>query len=170
MIYLFRLITVLIILLIGCKPDSQHNIELIKYYPIDSYNILSKSETSFDENNSSDGNGSIRIEANSSKQIRLYETGDFDIENCRITYQAKLKSEDLIGQAYLEMWCVFEGKGEYFSKSLQFPISGTTEWSSQETPFFLKKGENPTNIKLNVVIEGKGTLWVDQIKLLKGPL
>ncbi len=94
--YVPQLITVLIILLIGCMPNPQNNIEIIKNYPIDSYNILSKSETSFDEHNSYDGNGSIKIEANSPKQIRLYETGDLDIENCRITYQAKLKSEDLV--------------------------------------------------------------------------
>lgn len=37
-------------------------------------------------------------------------------------------------------------------------------------PFFLQKGENPDNVKLNLVIEGKGTVWIDDIHLYKGPL
>jgi hypothetical protein len=36
--------------------------------------------------------------------------------------------------------------------------------------FFLKKGEKPDYIKLNLVIEGKGTAWIDDIGLFKTPL
>jgi len=28
-----------------------------------------------------------------------------------------------------------------------------------------KKGENPDNVKLNLVINGKGTAWIDNIRL-----
>ena len=68
------------------------------------------------------------------------------------------------------MWCQFTGKGEYFSRDLSSPLTGTTDWSTEETPFFLKKGENPDNVKLNLVIEGKGTVWIADIGLLQGPL
>jgi hypothetical protein len=47
---------------------------------------------------------------------------------------------------------------------------GTNNWSTIETPFFLKKGEKPDNVKLNLVVNGKGTAWIDDIVLLKGPL
>jgi len=73
------------------------------------------------------------------------------------------------GQVYLEMWCHFAGRGEFFSRGLQTPLTGTTDWTSGETPFFFKKGENPDNIKLNLIIKGKGTVWIDDIRLLKGP-
>jgi hypothetical protein len=46
----------------------------------------------------------------------------------------------------------------------------TVDWTTQETPFFLQKGQKPEVIKLNVVINGQGTVWVDEIALLKGPL
>jgi hypothetical protein len=39
-----------------------------------------------------------------------------------------------------------------------------------QTPFFLKKGEKPERVKLNLVITGKGTAWIDGIRLIKGPL
>jgi hypothetical protein len=88
--------------------------------------------------------------------VRLFEAGDLDVENATLFYQAKLRTENLEGKAYLERWCHFPGKGEFFSRALQSPVSGSTQWVTQETPFFLKKGENPDNVKLNLVIDDKG--------------
>ena len=73
------------------------------------------------------------------------------------------------GQVYLEMLCHFPGKGDFFSRGLIEPLTGTTNWTTVETSFLLKKGENPDNVKLNLVIEGKGTAWIDDIRLLKIP-
>ena len=56
------------------------------------------------------------------------------------------------------------------SQRLTAPLSGTIDWASYETPFFLKKGERPDLIKLNVAIEGKGTVWIKDISLAKTPL
>jgi hypothetical protein len=44
------------------------------------------------------------------------------------------------------------------------------KWTTVETPFFLQKGQNLDNIKLNLVVNGKGTVWIVDIKLIKGPL
>ncbi len=66
------------------------------------------------------------------------------------------------------MWCHFPGRGEYFSRALNVPLSGAVEWTHQETPFFLRKGENPDNIKLNLMVTG--TVWIDDIKLMCGTL
>ena len=63
-----------------------------------------------------------------------------------------------------------QGKGEFFSRGLQSPLTGTTNWTTEETPFLLKKGEKPDLVKLNLVINGKGTAWIDDVLLLKGPL
>jgi len=76
----------------------------------------------------------------------------------------------VIGQAFLEMWCSFEGKGEYFSRGLQTLVTSDTDWSDTETIFYLKEGENPNNMKLNLVVNGSGTVWIDDIKLVKHPL
>jgi hypothetical protein len=66
------------------------------------------------------------------------------------------------------MWCEFPGKGEYFSRALHAPLTGSNEWTTQETPFFLKEGENPNRVKLNVVVEGGGTVWIDDVVLARG--
>jgi len=132
--------------------------------------MITQSGVEIDKQLSSDGNGSLRIEATKPVTIRLFETDDIDIENAGLIYQAKVKTENVEGQVFLEMLCHFPGKGEFFSRGLMTPLSGSTDWTTQETPFFLRSGENPDNIKLNLVIDGKGTVWIDDIRLLQEPL
>ena len=104
------------------------------------------------------------------RTIRLFEISDPEVERCMVIYRARLKSEGLEGQAYLEMWCHFPGKGEFFSRGLENPLTGSNGWASYETPFFLKKGEKPDMIKLNLVIKGSGKIWIKDVELQKAPL
>lgn len=156
--------------LLGCSQPATHVTEL-RYFPLNNTNgIITRSNVAFDKHTSSDGNGSLRITATGPTVVRLFEVGDLTVENARLIYQAKVRTEDVDGHVYLEMWCHFPGRGEFFSRSLQTPLSGTTNWTTEETPFFLKKGQKPDYIKLNLVINGTGTAWIDDIRLLKGPL
>jgi hypothetical protein len=155
---------------LGSIPDAIEETEL-KSFPLDNTEgIIEQDEVTIDKQISSDGNGSLRIEATEPTTIRLFETGEIDIEDARLIYQARLRTEDIEGQVYLEMWCHFAGIGNAFSRGLARPLTGTTEWTTEEIPFFLKKGENPDNVKLNLVIDGRGTVWIDDIRLLKGPI
>lgn len=170
-----RLIALTVVLVVsalqaGCSPPSATVTEL-KHYRADSLDgLISTDGVQLDRKVSSDGNGSLRIDAQSPMTARLYETGDLDVENARLTYQARVRTEGVEGKAYLEMWCQFAGKGEFFSRDLATPLTGSADWTTEETPFLLKAGENPDNVKLNVVIEGTGTVWIDELRLLKGPL
>lgn len=167
---IFCSVCLLMILASACSTKPVETTEL-KVYPIDSKEgILPQSGTEMDTETTSDGKGSLRMTASEPTTVRLYETGDMDIENVRLIYRAKLRTLDVEGKVYLEMLCDFAGKGEFFSRALESALSGTNDWTSQETPFFLKKGENPDNVKLNLVINGKGTVWIDDIRLLKAPL
>ncbi|UCC81363.1 MAG: hypothetical protein JSW64_08985 [Candidatus Zixiibacteriota bacterium] len=150
------------------RPDQQ---AVIKSYPVKNLDgLLTADGVEFDPEISSDGDGSIKIIAPESTTVRLYETGDINIEQTRLVYRAKIRTERVIGQVFLEMWCAFEGKGEYFSRGLWTLVSSDTDWTDTETQFYLKTDENPDNIKLNLVINGSGTVWVDDIKLVKHPL
>ena len=158
------------LMILGCSSNKVEVAE-VKYFPVDDLNgIISQTGVFLDKNISKDGNGSLRITVTEPTVIRLYETGDIDVENVRLIYKANIRTEDVKGKAYLEMWCSFPGKGEFFSRALHSPLSGSNDWTLQETPFFLKKGENPANVKLNIVINGTGTVWIDDIHLMKGPL
>lgn len=110
-----------------------------------------------------------QIDAQADRVVRLFELPTPDAEQCLLTYRAALRSKGLAGRAFLEMWCRLPGKGEFFSRGLNQTVQGTTEWASFETPFLLKKGQRPDLIKLNLAIEGRGTVWIKDVELLKTP-
>jgi len=169
---LFAMVTGILTMLAtaGCPQPTIEVMEL-QHFPLDSpEGLITGTGVVIDREISSDGKGSLKVAAAAPVVVRLFETGDIDIENGRLIYRARLRTENLEGQAYLEMWCNFPGKGEFFSRSLARPLTGTTDWTTEETPFFLQKGENPSSVKLNLVINGKGTVWIDDIRLLKGQL
>lgn len=132
--------------------------------------VITQTGVEIDTKVTSDSKGALRITADGPATVRLFEVSNVDVENARLIYQAKLRTEGVEGQVYLEMWCHFPGKGEFISRGLQSPLTGTTNWTTEETPFFLKKGEKADYVKLNLVITGKGTAWIGDIRLLKVPL
>ena len=161
----------LLFVICGCSSSPSSSVIELKNFPVDSIEgIITTSGVFFDKNISSDGNGSLRINAEKPTVVRLYEINNLNVDNARLIYSAKLRTEDVKGHAYLEMWCHFPGNGAFYSRGLHAPLSGSTQWTTEEIPFFLRKGENPDTIKLNLVIEGSGTVWIDDIRLLKGPL
>jgi len=110
------------------------------------------------------------VDAPEGRTVRLFEVPDPGVERCLLTYRATMKSEGLSGRAYLEMWCRLPGRGEFFSRGLRQPLRGTTDWVSCEIPFYLKKGQRPDLIKLNLVVDGRGRVWMRDVQLLKTPL
>jgi len=154
----------------GCSKQS-NKVTVLKEFPVDNLNeIITQSGVGIVKNVSSDGNGSLRIVAKEPTIVRLFEVDDIDVDDARLIYQAKVRTKDVEGQVYLEMWCHFPGKGEFFSRGLDSPLTGTTNWVTLQIPFFLKKGEKPDYVKLNIVINGIGTVWIDDVRLLKAPL
>lgn len=158
--------------MVSCSPNTVQVTEL-QHYPLDSLEgLITQSkegvQLQIDSETSSDRNGSLKITTTQPVTLPLYETGDLDLEDTRIFYQAKLKTQNIQGEVYLEMLCHFPGKGEFFSRALNSPLTGTQDWTSQETPFLFQPGENPDNIKLNLVIDGTGTVWIDDLRLTQG--
>jgi hypothetical protein len=154
----------------ACTGDNESNADVLKEFSINDTTQVMMTSTSFDEKVSYDGDGALRINVNGDAIIPLFNTGDIDIEDATLLYKAKLKSENLDGVAFLQMWCVFDDNSEHFSKGLNTSITGTRDWQESQTPFFLKKGENPTNVKLQLVVSGTGTVWIDDIKIEKAKL
>ncbi len=110
------------------------------------------------------------VDSKEEQTIRLFEVQKPQAEQCLLTYRAKLKTDGLTGRSFLEMWCRLPGRGEFFSKGLNQAVTGTTDWASYEIPFYLKKGQRPDLINLNLVIEGRGKVWLKDVQLLKTPM
>ncbi len=110
--------------------------------------------------------GGWRITAEGKRTVRLFEVPAGPVDEGTVLYRARIRSENLSGRAYLEMWCRLPDGREYFARGLPHAVRGTTDWSLVETPFLLQKGQRPDLVKLNVVVEGKGTVWVKDVQLL----
>ena len=108
-----------------------------------------------------------RVDATSTQVVSLFELPLPDIDDCTIIYRAKLKSENVQGRAFLEMWCRVPGFGESFSRGLDKTITGSNDWASIEIPFFLKKGEKADHLKLNLNLEGAGRVWIKDIEVIR---
>ncbi|HKY61160.1 MAG TPA: hypothetical protein VJP59_09125 [Gemmatimonadota bacterium] len=166
----FCALTLLATALLPTCSDGQEVVELRRYDLDSREGLIAVSGVAVDSAVTAEGTASLRVDAASPIRVLLFETGDIDVEDARLIYRARLRTEDLRGNAYLEMWCVFEELGEYFSRALHAPLSGTTDWTTQETPFFLEQDQNPDNVRLNLVVDGSGTVWIDDVRLLSASL
>ena len=110
------------------------------------------------------------IDVDEARTIRLFEVETAELEQCMVTYRARLKSENVRGRGYLEMWCRIPGRGEFFSKGFHDTVQGSNDWSTYEIPFYLKRGQRPDLVKLNVTVEGPGKIWIEDIDLSYTPL
>ena len=166
---LFCLMLASIAFLPACSKTA--DIKVLKRFPLDDVSeVITKESVLIDINTASDQKGSLKISASVPTVIKLFETGRLDVDNARLVYQARLRSADLKGKAYLEMLVDFPNGREFFSRGFNSPISGNVEWTTESIPFFLEKDQKPENVKLNLVVDGTGTIWVDDVRLLKVPL
>ncbi len=110
-----------------------------------------------------EGRSSVRITAQWPTTVYLGEIVDLDVENAELIYSAKVKTA-LDGSAFLEMWA-HVGGGQYFSRGTHDHVGGKSEWKTIRTPFLFQQGQKPDKLTLNLVIDGTGTVWVDDIVL-----
>ena len=159
-----RPILILFVSLLICTPSWAG--ELKKLSLDDASSIGLKVQT--DSVIKVEGKGSVKITTLWPTTVCLGEVTGLNIENATLIYTARVRSE-LEGAAFLEMWA-HVGGGNYFSKGMNNPIQGKSDWKTIQTPFIFQKGQRPDKLTLNVIINGKGTLWIDDIVLSQEPL
>ena len=163
-------VTLAVSLAAACAPSGRTE-EILAEIPLDSLgDVITTSGVAVDAGVTTDGGGSIRVTASEPVTVRIAELENLSVDDARLIYRARLRTAGLRGKTYLEMWCEFPGGGAYFSRALESPVTGTNDWLSQETPFVLQKGQIPNRVKLNLVIDGQGTVWLDEVVLVKAPL
>jgi hypothetical protein len=167
----------------GCFPKKQQpvqqvaapvpvvqaeKVEEIASYPINNVSeIVSTANVETDAGVSNDGAGSVKVSVVEPTTINLFEESNIDAGQSKLVYQAKLKSQNLEGNAYLEMLLHFPDTGDFYVQGNKTEIAGTTDWKTIEASTELEKGRNPDSAKLRLIVGGKGTVWVDDVKLLK---
>lgn len=158
--------TALFMLLCGCSGRPADLVE-IRQYPIFSLEeMISKSDLVLDEDNSHDRNGSAKIVFDKDKTVALFETGSLDMAGGSLVCQAWLCTEKLEGSVSLFLSGSLPGRGGFMLKMPE-PISSASDWCQKELTLDLKTGEKPDNIRIGIIAAGKGTVWVDDIRLYK---
>ncbi|MFW5735517.1 MAG: hypothetical protein ACOCWR_10695 [Oceanidesulfovibrio sp.] len=154
----------------GCSEPPAEPVRL-KSFSLDSADSIIDTElVRVESDNACEGGACLRVETSGPRKIRLFMLDDVNVDDASLVFQAKVRSQGLAGTAYLEMWCIFEGQGEYFARALDTAARGDTEWILQTAPFRLESGQNPDQVLLNLVIEGPGTVWIDNAALYRAPL
>jgi hypothetical protein len=115
-----------------------------------------------------EGKGSIKTSTLWPTTVCLGEVSGMNVEDTKLMFKAKVKTQ-LEGDGFLEMWAHVAG-GQYFSRGMNDVAKGKSEWKTIQTPFIFQKGQKPDKLTLNVVINGKGIVWVDDVVLAKEPL
>jgi len=140
----------------------------ISSYPLDGISgVISRGNVAIDEDIKAQGEGSLRISATVPTVVSLFETGDIDVEGAKLVYKAMIRTGEVKGRVYLEMLMDRPEGGQLFARGIDAALTGTNDWKAQSISFALKEGQNPKNVRLNVVIDGTGTVWVDDVKLVR---
>ena len=148
-------------------PPQASQAEEIARLPMDSLENLGL-RLAVDAELKTQGQAALRIETLWATTVCLGQVSDITLENARLLFTARVRTQ-LQGEAFLEMWCHFGDKA-YFSKGLDDPAGGSSEWRQLQTPFILQQGQRPDKITLNLVVNGQGTVWVDDVRLMAAPL
>ena len=113
--------------------------------------------------------GVVEVIAQGPSTVCLGVVSNPGADNCLLVYQAQVKTQGLAGRAYLEMWCLIPGKGEFFSRGMQSAVGGDADWTVIKTPFLLQKGQKPSAVVLSLVVAGAGRVWIKDPRLFKEP-
>ena len=116
-----------------------------------------------------EGRAAVRITTQWPTTICLGVIPHVGVDNSKLIFQAQVKSQELQGTAFLEMWCRVAG-AQYFSRGMDSVVTGNMDWKTLETPFVLQAGQKAETVTLNIVINGKGTVWVDDVRIRKTDL
>jgi hypothetical protein len=158
------IIMILFIFLLICTPSLAGELKRLNLDDASSIGLKIQTDSVIKV----EGKGSVKITTLWPITVCLGEVTGLDIENAKLVYTARVRSE-LQGTAFLEMWA-HVGGGQYFSKGMNDTIQGKSDWKTIRAPFMFQKGQRPDKITLNVVINGKGILWIDNIVLSREPL
>lgn len=144
----------------------------IAHYPLSAEAVPAGADAVFDREVSQDGGGSLRVvTGEQGGRLRLYRLDAVGPVEGALLYTGFLKSQDLQGTAFFELWCHPAEGNPAFVRGLPRRVAGTSDWKPQELSFS-QPGvcRDPASVELNVVIQGSGTVWIDNLRLWDVPV
>ena len=148
------------------------NDEIMEFPITGDQDIISSGDAQID----SDNDNALLINANGKTEVELFNIAGSDLGDKKLTYSARMRTENLTatddtrGITYLQMNVLFPDGEELIARGPRVPLSGTTDWRSAETLLYVDKGVDPKRVKLELIVDGAGKVWVQDVKLRHRPL
>jgi len=143
----------------------------IAHFPLNDAGVPRGADAVFDPAVSQDGGGSLRVDSVRGGRLRLYELQEMGDVQGAVVYTGFLRSRALDGQAMLEMWCRPAEGEAVFVRGAASAVAGDSDWTPQEIRFSRPElCRAPVSVELNVLIQGGGTVWIDDIRLWSVPV
>lgn len=161
----------LLFFLLSCKKEKP----LVYNFPVNSLaRTIAKFNIKLDNKVSYDGLGSIRIDCEDTTTAYLFVLRDIPVERPKLVWEVYCKSKDLKGKAFLEIGVQIPGKYgkgvETFLHCSRDSLCGTTDWEKMEVEFLVMEKRKVDIAQLNMIVEGSGTVWIDQVRLTVLPI
>ncbi|MEJ2368503.1 MAG: hypothetical protein P8Z49_09210 [Acidobacteriota bacterium] len=158
-----------LLMLAACGKKGQEGPVVEQTFPCDNLQqVVSPEYVSLDKTTSADGKGSIKITASQPTTIKLFNI-KYPGKNSKFTFDIKMKTENFSGQAYLKMDILYEGGGHASIQNYQDALMGDSGgWVPESISYTVP--QKPYAIEISAVLNGTGTVWFDDGKLIRQSL
>lgn len=112
----------------------------------------------------------VTREPGSEKSVGLTEIDQPGITQPNHLVAGEVRHENLGGDAYLEMWTVYENGERFFTRTLgemgpMQKLTGTSDWRAIVLPFHGSAEKQPVRLELNLVLPGGGKVEFRNFRL-----
>lgn len=159
----------MLITALACHKGPGKPVDIEVFHCDSLKNLVQPGLVMLDNSIFTEGKGSIKISTDVPMTIPLFNVPYPEAEGAKLIYRAKLKAERFGGDAYLQMILVFPNGGRLTSQNYAKAIHGATDWVTKETTASVRRGQKVNAAQLNLVISGQGTIWIDDVHLIRAP-
>lgn len=115
----------------------------------------------------------LRVERGSEPTVTVLTIERPKITGSRYAVTGQVRYEGVDGDGYLELWNHFPDGSQYFSRTLgetgpMMKLHGTSGWRAFALPFDSTGAPPPSRLVLNVVLPGRGVVYLGPVTLIGG--
>jgi hypothetical protein len=116
---------------------------------------------------------SLKIEGGTGAPVTVAIIEPPAIKGQRYAVTGQVRYEGVEGTGYLEMWSHFPNGGQYFTRTLadlgpMMKLEGSSGWRQFTLPFDASGAPRPTRLVVNVVLPGRGVVYLGPLQLVDG--
>lgn len=113
--------------------------------------------------------GECKIERRGEEVISLFEIEPADLDRGLLSLRTEIRSQDLVGHAWLELTCGYPDRRSQVREIRYQENRRSTDWKFADLSQFLRKDQRPSLIRLCLVTEGPGTIWIRNTQAIVTP-